>query len=88
MGQGCRLFKGCRNLPSGQVRGAELDTVLFLFKDVSGISWAQWGRGVGCLSGVRTYLPGTVGQGCRLFSSVRTYLSGTVGKGCRLFKRC
>ena len=81
MGQGCRLFKGCRNLPPGQVRRAELDTVLFLFKDVSGISWAQMGRGVVCLSGVRTYLPGTDGQGCRLLSSVRTYLPGTVGWG-------
>ena len=29
--------------------------------------WALCCRGPGCLSGVRTYLPGTVLQGCRLF---------------------
>ena len=28
--------------------------------------YALWGRVVGCLSGVRTYLLGTVLQGCRL----------------------
>ena len=29
-------------------------------------SQALLGKGAGCLSGVETYLPGTVGQGCRL----------------------
>ena len=42
MGQGCRLFKRCRNQPPGHC-------------------------GAGCLSGVRTYLQGTVGQWYRLF---------------------
>ena len=45
-------------------------------------------RGAGCLSGVGTHLPGTVGQGCRPLSSVRTYLPGTVLQWCRMFKRC
>ena len=61
-------------------------------------------RGEGCLSGVKTYLPGTVLQGCRLFkgcwnvpawhcvagcsSSVGTYLPGTVLQGCSPFKQC
>ena len=61
-------------------------------------------RGAGCLRGVKTYLPGTVLQGCRLFkrcwnlpaghyvagcsSSVGTYLPGTVLQGCSLFKQC
>ena len=61
-------------------------------------------RGAGCLSGVGSYLLGTVLQECRLFkqcaklparhwgavclSSVRTYLPGTVLQGCRLFKQC
>ena len=30
-------------------------------------SRALWGRCAGCLSGVETYLQGTVGQLCRLF---------------------
>ena len=50
-----------------------------------------------CLSGVETYLPCTVGQGCRLFERCRNlpaghYVQGcrpgTVLKGCRLFKQC
>ena len=45
-------------------------------------------RGAGCLSGVGTYLPGTVLQGCRLFKLVGFYLPGTVLLGCRLFKLC
>ena len=65
---------------------------------------ALWGRGAGCLSGVGTYLPGTVGQavkavseptsrallgqGCRLFDRVGTYLLSTAGQGCRVFKWC
>ena len=53
MGQGCRLFKQCRNLPP----------------------W-HWGKGTGCLSYVRIYLPGTVGQGCRLFKRCRNLPSG------------
>ena len=39
--------------------------------------------GAGCLSIVRTYLPGTVLQGCRLYN-----LPGTVLQWCRLFKQC
>ena len=58
----------------------------------------------GCLSGVGTYLPGTVlqavyavseptswalcGRGACCLSAVGTYLPGTVGQGCRLLKRC
>ena len=61
-------------------------------------------RGACCLSGVRTYLLGTVLQGCRLvkqcqnlpashcvagcLSGVRIYLLGTELQGCRLFKLC
>ena len=61
-------------------------------------------RCAGCLSGVGTYLLGTVGSGCRLFelcqniplghcwvgcfSGVGTYLMGTVGQESRLFKPC
>ena len=44
--------------------------------------------GAGCLSGVRTFLPGTVEQGCRLFKQCRNLPTGTVLQGCRLLKRC
>ena len=36
----------------------------------------------GCLNSVRTYMPGTVLQGCSCLSSVTTYLLGTVLQGC------
>ena len=42
----------------------------------------------GALSGVRTYLMGTLGRDAAFLSGVRTYLQGIVGQGCRLFKRC
>ena len=54
-------------------------------------------RGAGCLSHIRTYLPGTVLQGCRLFKLCRNLHAGhcvagcrpcTVLQGCRLFKLC
>ena len=93
VGQGCRLFNRCHNLPPALWgRGAGC------LSGVGTVSRALWGRGAG-LSGVRTYLLGTVGQGCRLFkwcqnlpprellgrcacclSGVRTYLLGTVGQ--------
>ena len=41
---------------------------------------------VGCLSGVPTYLPGTLGRRAGCLSIVGTYLPGTVGQWCRLFK--
>ena len=41
-----------------------------------------------CLNCVRTYLPGTVLQGCRLFKPCRNLPAGTVLEGCRLFKLC
>ena len=61
---GCRLFKRCPNLPARQsVAGVQaVKAVLEPF------SQALWGRGEGCLSGVGTYLPCTVGQGCMLFN--------------------
>ena len=61
--QGCRLFKGCRNLPAGHcVAGVQS------VKTVSEATcWALCCKGAGCLSSVGTYLPGTVLPGCRLF---------------------
>ena len=63
MRQGCRLFKRCQNLPPWQ-SGAGVHAVLVVSEPNFG---ALWGRGAGCLSGIVTYLWGTVGQGCRLF---------------------
>ena len=52
-------------------------------------SWELWGRGADCLSGVRTYLLDTVGQGCRLFKVCLNIPPGNCGAGGRrLFKWC
>ena len=48
-------------------------------------SWALWGRGAGCLSGVGTYLPGTVGQAVKAVSEPTS--RALLGQGCRLFNR-
>ena len=81
MGQGCRLFNRCQNLRPGHCGqggtlfkpcqnlspvhcGAGVQAVLVVSEPSS---QALWGRGAGCFSGVGTYLPGTVRQGCRLF---------------------
>ena len=56
--QGCRLVKRCQNLPPRHC-GAGLQAVQVVLETTS---WALWGRGAGCLSGVGTYLPNTVGQ--------------------------
>ena len=45
-------------------------------------------RGTVLLSGVRTYLPGTVLQVAGCLRGAETYLHGTVLQACRLFKRC
>ena len=71
---GCSLFKQCPNLPAGLcVAGVQAVKAV-----LEPSSWALWGRGAGCLCGVGTYLPCTVGQGCSLFNRVGTYLLGTV----------
>ena len=44
--------------------------------------------GADCLSGVGTYLPGSVLSGADCLSGVETYLPGTVLQWGRLFKRC
>ena len=50
--------------------------------------WTLCSRGAGCLSGVRTYLPGTVLQGCRLFKWCWNLPAQHCVQGCRLFKQC
>ena len=60
-GQGCRLFKWCRNLPPPALWGRLLKRCRNL---PPGHCWA---KGSGCLTGVGTYLLSTAGQGCRVF---------------------
>ena len=93
MGQGCRHFKQCRNLPSGHcVAGCRLFlrcqniTAGHCVAGVQAVK-AMWKpvclslccRGEGCLSGVGTYLPGLVFQDAVCLSHVGTDLAGTAG---------
>ena len=53
----------CQNLPAGHCV-AGVQTVEVVSEPTR---WALCFSGAGCLSGVKTYLRGTVLQGCRLF---------------------
>ena len=65
--QWCRLFKPSQNLPTGHFV-AGVQTV----KAVSEPTYrAMCYSGADCFSNVRTYLPGTVLQGCRLYKRCR-----------------
>ena len=55
---GCRLFKQCRNLPAGHC----VSVVKAVLAMSESTCRALCYRGAGCLSNVRTYLPGTVLQ--------------------------
>ena len=72
MFQWCRLFKGCQNLPAGHCV-AGVQTVLGVSEP---ICRALCYIGEGRFSNVRTYLPGTVLQGCRLFKQCRNLPGG------------
>ena len=65
VGHGCRLFKWCQNLPPGHC-GAVVQAVKVVSEPTSLALWGSGGGG-SYLSVVRTYLSGTLGQGCRLF---------------------
>ena len=82
--QGCRLFKRCLNLAAGHCV-AGVQAVQVVSEPTLPV---LLGSGAVCFSSVRTYLPGTVLQGCRLFKQCRTYLPVTVLQVCRLFKQC
>ena len=61
--QRCRLFKWSQNLPARHcVAGVQSVKV-----ESEPTCRALCCRGAGCVSGVRTYLPGIVLQGCSLF---------------------
>ena len=82
--QWCRLFKRCRNLPTRHCV-TWVQTVKGVFEPTYR---ALCYSGTDCLSGVRTYILGTVLHWCRLVKQVGTYLQGTVLQWCRMFKRC
>ena len=70
--QWCRLFKQCWSLPAGLC----VTVVKAVLAMSEFICRALCCRGAGCLSNVRTYLPGTVLQWCRLFSQSRSLPAG------------
>ena len=85
--QSYRLFKWCRNLPAGHyVAGGRLFKGCLTYLPgmvLQAVKWCQnfpqgavLGRGAGCLSGVQTYLPCTVGQGFRLFKPYQNLPAG------------
>ena len=67
MGQVCRLFKWCGNLPPGHCE-AGVQAVQVVSETTS---QALWGRCASCLRCVKTYFQGTEWQGCRLFKWCR-----------------
>ena len=70
--QWCRLLKWCQNLPTGH-----FVTVIQTVKAVSEPTYrALCYSGADCFSNVRTYLPGTVLQGCRLYKRCRNIPTG------------
>ena len=58
-----RLFKRCQNLPAGHC----VTVVKAVYAMSESTCCALCYSGKDCLSCVRTYIPGTVLQGCRLF---------------------
>ena len=77
----CRLFKQCQNLPAWHcvtviqtvkaVSNLPTEHCVTVVQTVLAMSEPTYPalcyRGAGCISGVETYLPGTVLQWCRLF---------------------
>ena len=61
--QWCRLFKQCQNLPAGYCVTGVQSVKVVMEPTYQALCYSD----AGCLSGVRTYLPGTVLQMCRLF---------------------
>ena len=89
--QGCRLFKRCQNLSARHCAAG-----VQLIKWCRNLSAGTVLQGCSCLSGVGTYLPGTVlqlfkqcrnlsartgEQGCSCLSNVRTYLLALCCRG-------
>ena len=82
--QCCRLFKRCQNQPAGHCVTAVKAVLAVSESTCRALCYS----GKDCLSCVRSYLPGTVLQGCRLFKRCQHQLPDTVLQWCRLFKQC
>ena len=70
--QWCRLFKWCRNLPAKHCVTVVQTVCAMLESNCRALCY----RGADCLSGVRTYLPGTELQWCRLFKRCQNLPTG------------
>ena len=70
--QGCRLFKRCQNLPAGHF--VKVVKAVLAMRESTCCALCYSGKD--CLSCVRTYLPGTVLQGCRLFKRCQNLPTG------------
>ena len=70
--QCCRLFKLSQNLPAGHCVTV-VKAVLAMWESTCP---ALCYSGKDCLNCVRTYLPGTVLQGCRLFKRCQNLPTG------------
>ena len=70
--QCCRLFKRCQNLHAGNC----VTVVKAVLAMSESTCRALCNSGKDCLSCVRTYLPGTVLQGCRLFKQCQNLPTG------------
>ena len=70
--QWCRLFKQCQNLPAGHC----VTVVKAVLAMSEPTCQALCYSGAGCLSGVRTYLLGTVLQWCMVFKQYQNLPAG------------
>ena len=66
------MFKWCQNLPTGHC----VTVIQAFFALLEPTCRALCYSGESCFSNVRTYLPGTVLQGCRLFKQCRSLPAG------------
>ena len=80
--QGCRLFKRCQNLPAGHC----VTVVRTVYAVSEPTCRALCYSGADCLSGVRTYLAGTVLQGCKLFKRCQNPPAGHCATGVQTVK--
>ena len=67
----CRLFKRCPNLPAGHCVAGVQTVKVVSEPNCRTLCY----KVAGCLSGVRTYLPGTVLLGCRLIKRCQNLLA-------------
>ena len=82
--QCCRMFKRCQNLPAGHCVTVVKAVLVISESTCSALCYS----GKDCLSCVRTYLLGTVLQGCRLFKRCQNLPTRHCVTVVQLFKQC